>query len=336
MHTVSTYNLGLEQFWQTHKKWITYLKIVLAIFTIGFILYKLLVAYQIDIKFKSFQFDFSLNNILFLVLAIALLFLNWTLETIKWHLLINQFEKISFWGALKAVFSGVTLSIITPNQLGDFVGRIIHLKTLNKYKGSLVAVIGNTAQILVTAIFGMYALLAFLVKVDYGIYLIWKPIALFFFVMHVVAFIGFIRIDIVYKVLSRTKFFYKIEKYVVVFKSYSKSQLFKIFFISLIRYSVYLAQYVLLLYFFGVQLGVLNSFMAVIAIFCIQSIIPSFILIDIGLRGVSALFIFGELSNYNKEIELGVLLSAYSLWIINMLVPSLFGLYFILKHKFIK
>jgi hypothetical protein len=123
---------------------------------------------------------------------------------------------------------------------------------------------------------------------------------------------------------------------VVVFKSYSKSQLFKIFFISLIRYSVYLAQYVLLLYFFGVQLGVLNSFMAVIAIFCIQSIIPSFILIDIGLRGVSALFIFGELSNYNKEIELGVLLSAYSLWIINMLIPSLFGLYFILKHKFIK
>lgn len=326
----------MKRFWQTHKKWITYLKIALAVLTIAFILYKLLVAYQIDKKFIQFHFDFSLKNSLYLVLAILLLFANWGLETAKWHLLINQFEKISFANSLKAVLSGVTLSIITPNQIGDFAGRVIHLQTLNKIKGSLITVIGHTAQVLVTSIFGMYALLAFTAKADFYVYIYWKQIAFAFFVMHVFAVIGFIRIDFVYNILSRTRFIGKIEKYIIVFKSYSKTQLTKVLLYSIIRYTVFLLQYVLLLQFFGVHIGLVNSFIGVVAVFCIQSVVPSFILLDIGLRGAAAIFVFEELSNYDKSIELGVLLSAYSLWIINMMIPSLLGLIFILKHRFSK
>ena len=154
----------MKQFWITHKKWITYVKIALAFFTVAFILYKLLIAYKIDEQVAVFQFDFSFQNTVFLVFAVLLLFINWGLETLKWQLLIQQFEEIKFLDALKAVFSGVTLSIITPNQIGDFAGRVIHLKILNKIKGSLVTVIGHTAQSLVTAVFGMYALLAFAAK----------------------------------------------------------------------------------------------------------------------------------------------------------------------------
>ena len=326
----------MKQFWQTHKKWITYLKIALAVFTIAFILYKLLVAYQIDKKFIQFQFNFSFQNSLFLLLAILLLFANWGLETAKWHLLINQFEKISYRNSLKAVLSGVTLSIITPNQIGDFAGRVIHLQTLNKIKGSLITVIGHTAQVLVTAIFGMYALLAFTAKADFYVYMYWKQIAFAFFIIHAFAIIAYIRIDILYNILSRTKFFNKIEKYIIVFKSYSKTQLTKVLLFSIIRYTVFMVQYMLLLQFFGVHIGLVNSFIGVVAVFCIQSVVPSFILLDIGLRGAAAIFVFEELSNFDKSIELGVLLAAYSLWIINMMVPSLLGLVFILKHRFSK
>jgi len=324
----------LKQFWLTHKKWITYLKIALAFLTVAFILYKLLIAYNIDEKVALFQFDFSFKNSVFLVFAVLLLFLNWGLETLKWQLLINQFEAINFLDALKAIFSGVTLSIITPNQIGDFAGRVIHLKILNKIKGSLVTVIGHTAQSLVTAIFGMYALLAFLSKADFYVYIYWKYIAIAFLFMHTVVIFGFIRIDFVYNALSRFRFFSKIEQYVVVFKAYSKTQLTQVLLISALRYTVFLFQYVFLLQFFGVQVGLANCFIGVIAVFCIQSVVPSFFLLDIGLRGASALFVFGELSNGNHAFDLGVLLSAYSLWVINMMVPALLGLVFILKHKF--
>jgi hypothetical protein len=97
-----------------------------------------------------------------------------------------------------------------------------------------------------------------------------------------------------------------------------------------------MAQYMLLLQFFGVHIGLVNCFIGVVAVFCIQSVVPSFILLDIGLRGAAAIFVFEELSNFDKSIELGVLLAAYSLWIINMMVPSLLGLIFILKHRFSK
>lgn len=324
----------MKQFWLTHKKWITYVKIALAIFTVGFILYKLLIAYQIREKVAIFQFNFSFQNVLFLVFAVLLLFLNWGLETFKWQLLINQFEKIKFLDATKAVFSGVTLSIITPNQIGDFAGRVIHLKILNKIKGSLVTVIGHTAQSLVTAIFGMYALLAFAAKADFYVYVYWKYIALAFLVMHAFVILGFIRIDLVYNLLSKFRFFSKIEQYVVVFKAYNKTQLTKILLISALRYTVFLVQYVFLLQFFGVHVGLVNCFIGVIAVFCIQSVVPSFFLLDIGLRGASALFVFGELSNGNHAFDLGILLSAYSLWVINMMVPALLGLVFILQHKF--
>jgi hypothetical protein len=326
----------LKQFWQTHKKWITYLKIAFAILTILFILYKLFVAYQIDKKVIQFHFNFSFQNSLFLFFAVLLLFANWGLETSKWFLLINQFEKTSYINSLKAVLSGVTLSIITPNQIGDFAGRVIHLHTLDKIKGSLITVISHTAQVLATIIFGMYALLAFTAKADFYVYIYWKQIAFAFFVTHIFAIIGYIRLDLLYNILSRTRFFNKIEKYVIVFKSYSKTQLTKVLFFSIFRYIVFLTQYVLLLQFFGVNIGLLNCVIGVIAVFCIQSVVPSFFLLDIGVRGAAAIFVFEELSNFDKSIELGVLLSAYSLWIINMMIPALLGLIFIIKHRFSK
>jgi hypothetical protein len=250
--------------------------------------------------------------------------------------LVNQFEKISFTNSFKAIFSGVTLSIITPIQIGDFVGRVIHLEKLNKIKGSLIVVIGHTAQVLVTAIIGMYALLAFMAKADFNIYLYWKPIAFLLFAIHVFAIIGFLRIDLFYNVLSKTRFINKIEKYIIVFKSYSQLQLSKVLVYSFFRYVIFLLQYVFLLQFFGVNIGIANCFIGVIVIFFIQLVAPSFILLDIGLRGAAAIFVFEELSNFDKSIELGVLLSSYSLWIINKMIPSLIGLIFILKHRFAK
>ena len=112
------------------------------------------------------------------------------------------------------------------------------MQTLNKIKGSLITVIGHTAQVLVTAIFGMYALLAFTAKADFYVYIYWKQIAFAFFIIHVFVVIGYIRIDLVYNILSSTRFFNKIEKYIIVFKSYSKTQLTKVLLFSICLTSV--------------------------------------------------------------------------------------------------
>jgi DNA-binding response OmpR family regulator len=48
-----------------------------------------------------------------------------------------------------------------------------------------------------------------------------------------------------------------------------------------------------------------------------------------GVRGATALFFLGLFSTNTS----GILLAAYSLWILNIMFPALLGLYFILKLK---
>lgn len=87
---------------------------------------------------------------------------NWLLETLKWRLLVQKNENITFIEAMQGVLSGVALNMITPNQLGDFVGRVIHLKKMDKIRGTLITVIGHTAQVIMTAGFGLCALIWFM------------------------------------------------------------------------------------------------------------------------------------------------------------------------------
>ena len=59
---------------------------------------------------------------------------NWLLEIVKWQLLVRKNEHISFTEAAQGVLSGVALNMITPNQLGDFVGRVMHVKKLDNVR----------------------------------------------------------------------------------------------------------------------------------------------------------------------------------------------------------
>ncbi len=273
----------------------------------------------------------ELGSILYLGAALLFVFANWGLEAVKWRLLINRFEPMTYTTAIKAVFSGVTLSIITPNQIGDFAGRVIHLETMNKWRGSLVTVIGHTAQVIVTLVFGLFALVFFsndfsLIGNYAQLYQWAFPIAFFITVALVWAYLN---LRWIYQKVSVWKWLQKVEKYIDVFASYSKTELLKILFLSFCRYAVFLSQYYFLLKFFQVQISFLPAVACIIATFCVQSIVPSFLLLEIGLRGVSALFFFSMFVNQTEA----VLLSAYSLWIINMLLPGMVGMYFIYKIR---
>ena len=97
----------------------------------------------------------------------------------------------------------------------------------------------------------------------------------------------------------------------------------------MMRYLVYLSQYYFLLQFFKVEIDLVPTIACIIGTFCVQSVVPSFLLLEIGLRGASALTFFTIFTN-NQE---GILLAAYSLWVINILLPALLGMYFIYKVK---
>ena len=94
-----------------------------------------------------------------LSIVMVLMLVNWALEAQKWRLLVMKYENISFWTAYEAIFTGVTISIFTPNRIGEYAGRIFHLENADLIKASLASVIGSIAQLMATFIFGILGLL---------------------------------------------------------------------------------------------------------------------------------------------------------------------------------
>lgn len=307
-----------------YVKLIFLLKVLLILVLSGFVFYKLFYAYKINHLFAEFELKQATGSLFFLAITIVLMAANWGVEAIKWRVLINRFEPISFNTAIKAVLSGVTLSVITPNQIGDFAGRVIHLEVLNKIKGSLVTIIGHTAQVLITLVFGTLAIYYFKALIPLPIWSLHLLV-----VAVVLSLILFINLGKVYARFEGLIHNSRFEKYLNVFGAYTSTALLQVFVWSMLRYLIFMGQYYLLLLFFNVDIPVLTALSCIIGTFCVQSIVPSFLLLEIGLRGASALAFFGMYTN-NQE---GILLAAYSLWIINMLLPALIGWVIIFKRK---
>lgn len=299
-------------------------RILLAVAVSVFIFYKLFVAYDINTLFAKFNKQEQVGSFYLVILALLLAILNWTFEALKWKKIIEKYEPVSFSLAIKAIFSGASLSIITPNHIGDFAGRVLHLKLLDKIKGSLATVIGHTAQVIITCIFGAYALFRFgdsVFKQDWVV-----GFGMFIIVISVVAYLN---MGVLYKQLLRLKFLLPFRKYLDVFGDFSRKELSTLLGFSFARYAIFTTQYILLLHFYQVEVTLLDAIACLSGTFFVQTVVPSFLLLEIGLRGASALWFF-KLFSSNFT---GILLSAYSLWMLNMLFPALIGLYFIYKVK---
>ena len=65
---------------------------------------------------------------------LALVFVNWGFEAKKWQVLLKPLQPINFFTAFKSVLSGVTLSINTPNRIGEYGGRILYIRKEKELK----------------------------------------------------------------------------------------------------------------------------------------------------------------------------------------------------------
>lgn len=62
-----------------------------------------------------------------LVAVIALMFVNWSIEAVKWKLSVKKIQNVGFLKAFKAVLSGVSFSVSTPNRVGEYLGRVLYM-----------------------------------------------------------------------------------------------------------------------------------------------------------------------------------------------------------------
>lgn len=280
---------------------------------------------QLTTLWTSFVQTLSYDKIWYLVLAIVMMPINWSLEAIKWGGLINKFEMIKFRHSFYAILSGLTLGILTPGRIGEYGGRVLYVKPENNWKAVITTFVTSISQNLVNLTFGSCCAIAF-VYFNFGInQMLLIGSLVFVATLSLVAYTFYFHLDTLKKFFKRVTIPFlskSISKHLVVLKLFSKKDLLQVSLWSLIRYCVYSTQYVLLLYFFGIDGSFVMLFLGVSTIFLIQSTLPLPPMFSVFARSEIALIIWG-LFSIN---EIAILSSSFGLWIINLLIPACLGL----------
>ena len=100
------------------------------------------------------------------ILVFVLMFINWSLEALKWKISVQSVQPVSFFRSLKAIFSGVSFSITTPNRVGEYFGRMLYMNEGNRLKIISLTILGSMSQLIVTILFGLSGLLILQFDID--------------------------------------------------------------------------------------------------------------------------------------------------------------------------
>lgn len=263
------------------------------------------------------------RSFMLLLLVTILMLLNWGIEAFKWKLLLIKYEPLSLIKAMKSVWSGITINNWIPNRVGEFAGRIIFIKKENQAKAVASSLLGSMAQFSCTIIFGFVAAFIFFKPDNIILWLILVSLITSFVMLL------YFKSPEWHKIFKKISFLSWISKHSEVIEGYSITTLTAVIALSVLRYVVYVFQYYLLLVLFGLDLPLLFALCGISSIFLIQSFLPAITLTEVGIRGAVVLFVFSDPS----FSVLGLLSAAYSLWLINIIVPTLAGLIFILSVK---
>lgn len=274
----------------------------------------------------------NINNILYLLVVFLLMLLNWGIESFKWKLAVNKFNKITFLKSYSAILSGISVSIFMPNRTGEFVGRIFFLKQENRVKGIFASVISGFSQLVVTIICGSLGIMFLYILYPVNSltehhfnFLINIPVL----IVAIMCIIFYFKIKWIVYFFEHIKFLHKYINSAKTLNNYSLKELTSFLVLSFIRYSVFLLQFYFIIKVFRIDINILQSIIASSITFYVSTLIPTFAIAEIGLRGTVAAIFFGFFSNMQTEIIFASML----LWLINIGFPAFAGNIFIAKHK---
>ena len=273
----------------------------------------------------------------YFLLALFFSPLNWFLESLKWQELVKYQNRISVKEAFRGVLAGLTFAFVTPHSIGDYAGRILHLH--NKERATTIGPLffGNICQMLMTVIF---AVVGYFYLLQSGTGLPQLIVADFsFWVFSMISIVTGIFIIAFYlyipHLLKRenasngVKF---VKPYLKAIYSIDTSSMLKVLAFSCLRYLVFLIQFYLVLRSLGIIYSMLPILSSIALVYFMKSVLPSFnFLSDLGLREAAAVVFLGAAGLGLQEPT--VIIASLLVWIINILLPTLVGLFSVWQIK---
>ena len=270
-------------------------------------------------------------------MVLALMLLNWGIEARKWQVLIQHLEPCSWLRAFKAVLAGCSITMLTPNRIGEYGGRILYVEEDNRIKAISLTIVGSISQLLVTLIMGVAGLLYLkflpdgkgdaILPVLWDNVLIGLTLGITFFL-----FLFYLRIGWLVRMMEKIPALQRVVRHIRVLDEFNNIQLLRVFSLSLNRYIVFILQYLLLLQVMQVELAPVTGFWLIAVFYLLMAVAPTIGFTELPLR-ITACW---ALLQYFTSNELGVGAAALGIWLINLVLPAVIGSLLILGVRIVK
>lgn len=290
---------------------------------------------QKDLEQRWQQIKQCWHNPLFW-LVVLLMFVNWLLEAKKWQVLLLPLQQLSLGTAFKAVLAGCSITMLTPNRIGEYGGRILYVKEHNRLQAISLTILGSMSQLMITLIIGTAGLLIMQYHSadDAGTFKMLPAIfsntllaISIFFTLGLI--LVYLRINFIIALLKKIPFLKKALKYMLVLEQVSRKQLLRIVVLSGIRYLVFILQYMLLLQVMAVTVNPFLCFWLLSIFYLIMVLAPTIGFTEFPIRATASVQLFAL---YSTNI-LGIQAAALGIWLLNIVVPAILGSFLILGIK---
>jgi len=286
------------------------------------------IAHQPDLPQRWAQIKHSWQQPSFW-LVVLLMILNWGLEARKWQLLIRPLEKFSLLTAFKSVLAGCSVTMLTPNRIGEYGGRIIFVKEENRIRAIPLTILGSLSQLFVTVIMGTAGLLLFkyfseedkavlfkLMPELAGNILIYSCVCI-----SLILILVYLRVGLLIRLMKRIPFLKKFVHYVELLDNFSRKQLLRILFLSFLRYMVFILQYMLLLKVLQVEIANVICFWLLSIFYLVMTLAPTIGFTELPVRAAASVEL---LQLYSNNI-IGIQAASLGIWLINLVLPAIAG-----------
>ena len=279
---------------------------------------------DLETAWRGIKESFSTPLVWNLVAVILLMIVNWSVEAIKWKISVKPIQQVSFLKALRAVLSGVSFSVSTPNRVGEYLGRVLYMDEGNRLKTISITIVGSISQLIITLLMGCIGLIILRPGIEsnqvlspiwmkviiYGTIAVLSGLLLFYFRL---AWI----IKWVDKLPGSNRFAYLIR----ALEDFDTGLLFKLLLLSAMRFVVFIVQYYLLFHLFAVDVSWSQVFWAVSVSFLVMAVIPTIAIVELVQRGKVMTTIMALYTTNN----LGVGFTTAGIWLINLIIPAITG-----------
>jgi len=294
--------------------------------------HKLSTSPQLSFDLNTIQQNISKNGMLLPLVSLLLMLLQWTIEALKWRKILGAVSFHMKWAtSLKMIFAGQSFSFITPNRMGEFIGRVVYLPSEKKGIGTAFTVYNTVVQISVYCFFASIAFyfydatsLSKKLSSSTGEWIeILQLVALLISFACIIFFVIQKRLFIF---LTNAHFLKKFTNIWSACMQINHETSIVMLGLTILKTLVIVFQYWVVFSWLGVDISFISTFAGVSLMLFGLVVIPTISFVEIGLRWEFSYLLF---SVYTSNL-LGITIGATIIWLLNVVLPAIIGAFWLI------